>query len=379
MLVLNEADKLLMIPGPTPVQREILEAIGEPTISHTSAPMADIVRRAQEGIALAAGTEEGTIFIFSGSGTLAQEVAVLNLVAPGESLLVASNGFFGDRFVPLAEALGMRVERLAGPWGTSVTPEMLEERLDGGDFRAVTITQVETSTGVLAPVRELAEVARRHGALVIVDAVCGLGGVPLEMDAAGIDVVLSGAQKALGVPPGLSILAVSPRALERRRELGRVAAYYADLLNWLPSMENPQTYFSTHAVNLFYALAAGVEILREEGLENRFVRHRELGATFRAGMDRLGFVSLTDPDCLSPTMSVLAYPDGLDDSFLPALSENGVVAAACLGEFKGRGMRFGHMGNSTQAEVLQAVEAVERTMRGQGLTVPSAVGAGAAE
>lgn len=363
MLTLNEADKLLMIPGPTPVQREILDALGEPTISHTSATMADIVTRCLSGLRSVAGTERAQAFVFGGAGTLAQETAVVNLVQPGERLLVLSNGYFGDRFTAIAEANGIVAESLQATWGESVTPQQLEERLSGRQYRAVTITQVETSTGVLAPVADLAAVAKQHGALVIVDTVCGLGGVPTEMDAWGLDIVLSGAQKALGVPPGLTILLASAEAMARRRELNRAPGYYTDLLNWEPSMEDPQVYFSTHAVNLFYALLAGMEIIEREGLEQRYERHVDLGKSFRAGMTALGFTSLTAPEFLSPTMSVVAYPDGVDDAeFRTILAGKGIVAAGCLGEFKGRGARFGHMGNITQAEVLQAVSAVEATL-----------------
>jgi len=359
MLVLDETDKLLMIPGPTPVQREILTALAQPTISHTSAAMAKIVRRAQDGIRQAAGSRDATIFIFSGAGTLAQEAAVVNLVAPGETLLVASNGFFGDRFVPLAETYGIQVDHLAAPWGRSVTPDELDASMTGKNIRAVTITQVETSTGVLAPTAELAAVARRHGAMVIVDAVCALGGVETQMDDWGIDVLLSGAQKALGVPPGLTILAVSAGAMDHRRSRDRIPSFYADLLNWEASMRDPQVYFSTHAVNEFYALQTAVEIIAGEGLEARFARHRRLAKTFRSGMEALGFSSLTEPDYLAPTMSVLAVPDGVDAAALiTGLSARGVVAAGCLGEWKGRGLRFGHMGNITEAEVLQALGAV---------------------
>jgi aspartate aminotransferase-like enzyme len=372
-------DKLLMIPGPTPVQREILDAIGTPTIAHTSAAIAQIVRACQEGIRQVAGTTEGRVFLFGGAGTLAQEAAVINLVAPGERLLVASNGFFGDRFVPIAEAHGIIAEHLAAPWGQSVTPEQLDERLAGGEFRAVTLTYVETSTGVMAPVQELAAIAKSHGAHVIVDAVCALAGAPMLMDDWGIDIVLSGAQKALGVPPGLSILAVSPEALERRRSLGRVASYYADLLNWEGSMEDPQVYFSTHAVNLFYALEASVQIIAEEGLEERYARHEALGRSFRAGMAALGFGSLTDDRYLAPTMSVVAYPEGLQDAaFIQGLSKKGVVAAGCLGEFKGRGARFGHMGNITLDDVLHALAAVERVMLAAGLEITPGTGLAAA-
>lgn len=375
MLTLNEADKLLMIPGPTPIQREILDALGEPTISHMSEPMADIVTRCLAGLRDVAGTVAAQAFVFAGAGTLAQETALVNLVEPGDRLLVLSNGFFGDRFTGIAAANQIAVDTLQAPWGTSVTPEQLEEQLSQAHYRAVTMTQVETSTGTMAPIAELAAVAKCHGVLVIVDAVCALGGVPADMDARKLDIVLSGAQKALGVPPGLTILLASQAAMERRRALRQAPGFYTDLLNWEPSMQDPQVYFSTHTVNLFYALLAGLEIIEREGLPNRFQRHDQLGRSFRAGMGALGFSSLTAPEFLSPTMSVLAYPRGVDDAaFRSILGAKGVVAAGCLGDFKGRGARFGHMGNITESDILRAVADIEATL--DDLDIPVTLGSG---
>lgn len=372
MLTADECDKLLMIPGPTPVVREILDALSEPTISHMSPALAEIVTRCLSGIRNVAETDEARVFVFGGSGTLAQEAAVVNLVGPGERLLVASNGFFGDRFVEMAKPHGIDVHRVAARWGESVTPDELREYLGKADFRAVTLTQVDTSTGTLAPVGELATVAREAGALVIVDAVCALGGIPSRMGVTAIDILLSGAQKALGVPPGLAILAVSERGLERRRAMGGVAAYYIDLLNWLKSMDDPTTYFSTHAVNLFYALSAALDIIRAEGLEARFHRHARLARAFRLGAEVTGFLPLTDERYLAPTLSVLAYPDGVDDEkFRTALGRRGVVAAACLGPWKGLGARFGHMGNITETEILRGLAAIEGALHDVGARVES--------
>lgn len=371
MLIKDDTDKLLLIPGPTPVLPDILDAIGEPTVSHTSAYLAGIIRACQEAIRRIAGTRDASVFLFGGSGTLAQEAAVANLLAPGDRLLVASNGVFGDRFVPIAGAHGVEATSLAAEWGHSVTPDQLDRALAPGGYDAVTLTHVETSTGVLAPVADLAAVARRHGVMVIVDAVCSLAGTPVEMDAWGLDVVLSGAQKALGVPPGLSILAASSRAMERRRGLERVSTYYADFLNWEPAMLDPQVYFSTHAVNLFYALKAALDVILQEGLERRFDRHCALANSFRAGIAALGFSLLTDTQFLAPTMSVAAYPGGIDDArFLAPLSADGVVAAGCLGAFRGKGARFGHMGNITGDDVLRALDAMERVLIASGLEIP---------
>jgi alanine-glyoxylate transaminase / serine-glyoxylate transaminase / serine-pyruvate transaminase len=357
------ADSLLMIPGPTPVAPEILAALAEPTIAHTSAGLATIVGHCQVGIRSVAGAEAATVFLFAGSGTLAQEAAIVNLVPPGASLLVTSNGYFGDRFRDIAEAHGMAVSHLAAEPGKSVSPDALDEQLGESGATTVTLTHVDTATGVAAPLRELVRVAKKHGALVIVDAVCSLGGMQLDMDAWGIDVVLSGAQKALGVPPGLVILAVSEAAMARRRSINRVPSYYADLLNWEASMRDPKQYFSTHAVNLFYALDVALQRIADEGLSARIARHVAMSQSFRAGMAALSFSPMTDPAVLAPTLSVLAYPVGVDDQkFRDELTARGVIAAGCLGSWRGKGVRFGHMGNMTTQDIERGLRAVQEVV-----------------
>src|SRR5579859_2692622 len=240
MLIKDEMDRLVMIPGPSPVGRPILDALSQPTVAHTSAALAEIIRRCQDRLREAAGTTSAGPFLFGGSGTLAQEAAVVNLVRPGERLLVISNGYFGDRFTAIGRAHGIEVDTIAAPWGTAVTAEQVRERLTSGTYVAATITHVDTSTGVAAPVQEIARVLADHEILVILDSVCALGGMPVRMDEWGVDIVLTGAQKALGVPPGLSLLLASPHALDRRRLLQQVNTFYADFLNWEAGMADPQ-------------------------------------------------------------------------------------------------------------------------------------------
>jgi alanine-glyoxylate transaminase / serine-glyoxylate transaminase / serine-pyruvate transaminase len=359
------ADSLLMIPGPTPVITDILAALSQPTIAHTSAGLATIIQRCRTGIGRVAGGEQAEVFLFAGSGTLAQEAAVVNLVGANERLLVVSHGYFGDRFQQIAQAHAIPVDRIAATPGESVSPEVLEEQLNQSNVSAVTFTHVDTATGVAAPLHDLIAVAKRYGALVIVDAVCSLGGMPVDMDRLGIDLLLSGAQKALGVPPGLVILAASQVAMERRRSMTRVPAYYADLLNWETSMRDPRQYFSTHAVNLFYALDVALSIILEEGIDARFARHIVLAESFRRGMVSLGFTPLTMSDVMAPTLSVLAYPTGIDDqTFRDQLASRGVIAAGCLGPWRGWGARFGHMGNMTLSDVETGLRAVGAVVNG---------------
>ena len=187
------------------------------------------------------------------------------------------------------------------------------------------------------------------------------------MDAWGIDVVLTAAQKCLGTPPGLSILVLSELAMEKRRSLTAVPAYYSDLLRWLPVMHDPSKYFSTPGVNEVRAFAEATRIILEEGIEERFERHSLFAEAIRAGLAALGFTFFTDPRFTASTLSVVRYPEGVDDkAFRSSLYENGVVVAGGLAQTLGKVFRMGHMGNLTSAQVKFAIEAVEKTLEGLG-------------
>ena len=350
-------DPLLMIPGPTPVRPEVLAALGSPVRSHTSTENAASLRRIAEGIRTCVGSANARVHVFAGSGTLAMEAAVVNHAAPGERMVVCSQGFFGERFAEIGEAHGIAVTRVAAEWGSRIDPRALRDACaDGPPPALVTITHVDTSTGVLADVPALARVAADAGALVVLDGVCATAGVEERMDEWGVDIVLTGAQKALAVPPGLAILAVSARAGERRATLGRIAAYYADLTRW--DADEPTRYFSTHATAMIRALEVSLDLVAAEGLERRFARHRTVADSIREGFAGLGLVPFTDAEALAPTLSVLRTPEGVDEAALRAgMAERGVVVAGCLGPFAGRGIRVGHMGEVGAAEVERTLEA----------------------
>jgi alanine-glyoxylate transaminase/serine-glyoxylate transaminase/serine-pyruvate transaminase len=352
---------LLMIPGPTPVAPEVLAALAEPVRSHTGPENAATMLRIQAGIRELVGAAHARVYCFAGSGTLAMEAALVNHAAPGDRVVVVSHGFFGDRFVEVAGALGMRADVLHVEWGEHADAESLRALLLGGDAPAlVCMTHVDTSTGVLADCAALTATVRAAApdAVVVLDGVCATGGIDETMDAWDVDVLLTGAQKALSVPPGLSILAVSERALRRRAALGDVHAYYADLRRWDASVEDPSKYFSTHAVSLMRALEVSLDGIAAEGLPERCERHRRVAEMIRDGMGELGFTPLTNPAYLAPTLSVLALPEGVDDAALRAgMGERGVVIAGCLGPWAGRGVRIGHMGTVTESDAARTIDA----------------------
>jgi len=374
------SEPLLMIPGPTPVRDDVLAALGSPVRSHTSQENAATMRAVARGIRACVGSDAARVHVFAGSGTLAMEAAVVNHVAAGQRMVVCSQGYFGDRFAEIGEALGADVSTLPSPWGSRLDPGALRTACTQGAPPAlVTITHVDTSTGVLADCAVLAAAARECGALVVLDGVCATAGVEEAMDAWGIDVVLTGAQKALAVPPGLAILAVSERARRRREELGRIPAYYADLRRWDPGVDEPTRYFSTHATSLLRALEVSLQAIEAEGLERRFARHRRVAAAIRAGFAVLGLTPFTAPEALAPTLSALRTPEGVDEAVLRAgMAERGVVVAGCLGPFAGKGIRVGHMGEVGMAEVERTLLAAAETLGGAAEAVLDAAQAAAA-
>jgi aspartate aminotransferase-like enzyme len=360
-------EKLLLIPGPSPVLPRILEALGRPTVSHVGPEMVHDLRESCDNLKRIVFSEEGQPFIVAGAGTLAMEMALLNTAGPADRVLVLSQGYFGRRMADVCGAFGIDHDLLESEAGKAVVPEDLERRLAEKSYNLVVCTHVDTATGACAPIEDYAAVLDRTGALFIVDGVCATGGAAERMDAWGIDVVLTAAQKCLGAPPGLAVLVLSPLAMEKRRSLGKVPAYYADLLRWLPVMQDPAKYFSTPCVNEIRAFAEGTRIILEEGLDERFERHELFASALRAGLAALGFTFFTDPRFLAPTLSVVRYPEGVEDrAFRSGLYAEGVVVAGGLAQTAGRVFRMGHMGNLTSAQVRSAIEAVERTLAALG-------------
>jgi len=373
-------DELLSIPGPTPIAPDILKAMEAPPLSHTSPEAAAHVSAALAGLRTIMGNAHGEIYVFPGTGTAALEMGVVNCLGPGDRLLVVANGFFGLRFAEIAAAHAIPHEVVRSQPGTPVPADQIQDRLKSGRFTAVALAHVETSTAVCMPIDEVCRLARAQGILTLVDGVCALGGIPEDMDAMGIDVLLAASQKALGMPAGLGVAGFSSEGRRRRDARPSVPAYYLDIDRWRPSMENPAKYFTTHPMNLLMALEAAVRLALNEGLPARYARHRRQAAAVRQAARALEFSLLTDPDYLAATVTALRYPEGLEDStFRRAMREAGVVVAGGLGELAGRIFRIGHLGNLRDAHVLRIAGALEQALVRLGRPVESGVARAAAE
>ncbi|MEW6623459.1 MAG: alanine--glyoxylate aminotransferase family protein [Bacillota bacterium] len=369
--------KLVMIPGPTPVVRTVQEQMGRETAAFGDPDFVKDYKEVIEDLKEMWGTR-GEVFVVAGSGTLAMEMAIANTTKRGDNVLVVSHGFFGDRFVDLCQRKGLNVDVLSSEWGKIVPVEKIESKLSEKNYAVITVTHVDTATGVCAPIEEISKVAARfEDTLYIVDGVCATAAEPEAVDDMGIDILLTGSQKAFGVPPGLAIVWAGPKAMERRAALGVIPEFYADFDKWLPIMKDPALYFATPAVNLVWALKDALRIIKEEGLENRYARHKKVARAMQAALESLGLRILAEPGCRAVTLSNLIYPEGVNDAeFRKILMEEGVVVAGGLGAYKGKMFRLGHMGNIDWHDLVSVVAAIERALHRVGQEVEFGRGVG---
>ncbi|MGQ9624493.1 MAG: pyridoxal-phosphate-dependent aminotransferase family protein [Candidatus Bathycorpusculaceae bacterium] len=357
--------ELLMIPGPTNVDPSVLRALNKPTISHTSQEFVNIFKQALNNLKELFMTK-GEVFVVAGSGTLALEMAVANIIEPGDKILNAVSGFFGQYFVEMAKAHGATPKVLEVPWGEAIKPEQVKEALNEDDYKAVTVTHVETSTGVMNPIKEIGEIVKKYSdAFYIVDAVCSLGGIEIRVDEWNIDVCASGSQKCLGVPPGLALVAVSPNTLEYlEKRKSSIGFWYGDFRNWLPVMRDPAKYFATSPVNMIYALNEALKLILEEGLEKRFKRHHILAEALRAAIHALNLKLVADEEYAADTVTAILYPENIEDNkFRNEMKNHGIIVASTLGPIKGKGFRVGHMGNVSQNDIMPTIAAIEIALR----------------
>ncbi|MCX2839045.1 alanine--glyoxylate aminotransferase family protein [Salinimicrobium sp. MT39] len=359
--------KLLMIPGPIEFEPEVLQAMGIPTNSHVAPDFIEIFGNSLELMREVWKSPTGQPFIVAGSGTLAMDMAAANLIEQGDRVLVISTGYFGQRFRDIMERYGAKTTFLEAPLGEVVSPEGIEKELKSQQYKALTITHVDTSTGVLVDPEPIAKLARKYNTLSILDGVCSVAGEKINQEEWGLDVVLTGSQKAIGVPPGLALLVASPKAMHVwKNRKSPVANYYADWNNWLPIMkayeERRPSYFGTPAVNLIVALETSLKIIAVEGIEKRVNRHFNLAKAFRAGISSLNLEILPKSDEVAAnTLTAAYYPSGIEGAaLLSKIAQSEVVlAGGLLPEIKTKYFRIGHMGSVSANDLLAVLGALE--------------------
>jgi aspartate aminotransferase-like enzyme len=369
--------RYLITPGPTPIPPEVAAAAAAPMQHHRSPDFRALLLETLERLRQVFATE-GDVLLFTGSGTAAMESAVANLLSTDDRVVVASAGNFGDRWVKLIRAYGIEPVLVEQPWGERLDPGRIAAAAAEADTAAVFVTHSETSTGVVHDVEAIASAVEPTGAVLVVDAVSSLGGIELATDAWGVDVVVSGSQKALMCPPGLAFASVSSRAWERV-EHSRLPRYYLDWRRAADSQVKGDTAF-TPAVTLVAALRTALDLILERGPEKVWEHNRRLARATRAGVKGLGLGLFSPDDDSAAMVTALLMPDGIDGQrcYTVLRDRHGIVLAGGHGALRGKIMRIGHMGYMNEFDIVTALAGLEMALAELGHTPPAPGGGVAA-
>ncbi len=360
--------RLLLGPGPSPVDERILRAMAHTTVGHLDPQFLELMDDVAVRLREVFGTRNTMTFPVSGTGSAGMEAAMANLIEPGDTVIVGINGVFGTRLAEMGRRMGARVVVVEAPWGRIIPPErVLEVVEEHPAARLVALVHAETSTGVRQPLEEVGEALRERETLFLVDAVTSLGGIPVEVDRVGIDVCYAGTQKCLGVPPGLAPITFSEAAMERiRSRTTPCQSWYLDVNLIAGYLGSERRYHHTAPINMVYGLHEGLRIIAEEGLEARYARHREVGERLQEELLARGFTLFAEEGFRLPQLTAAALPPGIEEGPLRRrlLEEFGIEVGGGLGPAKGRIWRIGLMGSgATHESVDRFLEAVDRLMR----------------
>lgn len=363
--------RVLMGPGPSGANPRVLAAMTKPLLGHLDPDFLRVMDRCREMLRRVMVTENQVTLATPGTGTSGMEAGVMNVVEPGDRVVVGICGYFGERIAQMAERAGGVVTRVQSPWGQPVDAAAVEAAMKGaGKVKLLAIVHAETSTGAETPVEPFARIAREAGALLLVDCVTSLGGMPVRVDAWGADVVYSGTQKCLSAPPGAAPITLSARAWDavRARETP-VNSWYLDLGLLEAYWDERRVYHHTAPVSMVYALYEALVLVLEEGLEARWARHERNGRALQAGLEALGLTLHAQAGYRLPVLTTVRIPEVVEDAAVRAalLQRFGIEIGGGLGELRGRVWRIGLMGeSSTAGNVLLLLNALGRLLREQG-------------
>jgi alanine-glyoxylate transaminase / serine-glyoxylate transaminase / serine-pyruvate transaminase len=362
-------ERLLLGPGPSPVHPRVLEAQARPVVGHLDPWFLEVADQIAAMLRHTFRTENRLTYAVSGTGSAGMETAVVNLVEPGDTVIVGVNGVFGARLADCAHRAGADVVELQEPWGRIVPPERVASAVRAHPgARFVGLVHAETSTGVQQPLTEVGELLQGTDTLLLVDSVTGLGGVPLEVDAWHLDVVFSGTQKCLSVPPGLAPITFSPKAeavLDARR--AAVRSWYLDVGAVRRWWGAERAYHHTAPISALYGLHEGLRLVLEEGLEARWARHAEVGALFQEHLLDRDATLIAEEGHRLPQLTAFSWPEGIEEGEVRRrlLDDHGIEVGGGLGEFAGRAWRVGLMGEgATHANVDRLLDAVDEVLEG---------------
>jgi len=359
-------DTLLMIPGPVKVAPKVLRAMSRPMISHRSAEFGAIYKDCQ-GLLKEFFETKNEVVIMTGSGTVGMDAAVAGIVGRDDKIITISNGKFGERFTEIGERYGKDIP-VAFNWGTPFDLEKVEAALEEG-AKAVAMVHNETSVGLTNPAKEVGKLTRKHDAIFIVDGISSIGGNEFLTDEWGVDIAITGSQKALAVPPGLAVVAVSPRAEERF--LGKSASYYADLKAHIKSArKSPSQTPYTPAVPLFFAMQEALHMAKEEGFAARRARTAQLAEAVRSAAKALDidlFPVTNEHSHYSNTVTAMKTPAGIsDDKLRGGMKKQGIVVSGGQEQLKGKIFRIGTMGVCSSGDILRTIQTLELVLAKEG-------------
>ena len=375
--------RLLMGAGPSNVHPRVLQAMSASLVGHLDPNFLAVMDDVRTMLRYAFQTENPVTLPISGTGTAGMEAAMVNIIEPGDTFVMAVNGYFGQRLGEIAERSGANVITVEHELGKAADAERVREALAGaGKVKAVGVVHAETSTGAATSIKEIADVAHEAGALLVVDAVTSLGGVELRVDEWGVDVCYSCTQKCLGAPPGLAPLTLSPRAAETlQSRTSKVRSFYLDLTE-LSSYWDRRAYHHTAPISMIYALREALRLVTEEGIEVRWERHSRNGAALRAGLAAMGLNVVADAEVQLPSLTAVHVPEEVDEAQARRylLDRHNIELSGGLGALAGKAWRIGLMGqNSTGPNVLTVLGALEEAMADQGYETQAGAGMSAAQ
>jgi alanine-glyoxylate transaminase/serine-glyoxylate transaminase/serine-pyruvate transaminase len=363
---LQPPDRILMGPGPSNTPPSVLAAMALPTVGHLDPAYLVIMNETAEMLRQLFRTRNRLTLPISGTGSSGMEAAFVNVLEPRDRALVAINGVFGTRMKDIAERCGCHCEIVQDEWGQPVSLDKLKDALKNGPYKVIAVVHAETSTGARSDLQAIGEIVQNSGALLLADTVTSLGGIPVEIDAWGIDICYSGTQKCLSCPPGLSPVTFSERAVEAiRARKSKVQSWYLDLTMIMQYWGAERAYHHTAPINMTYALYEALRLVHAEGLGARWERHRRLSALLKDGLNEMGIAILNPPDHALPMLNAVVVPEGADEAMTRArlLNEFGIEVGAGLGPLKGKIWRVGLMGHTAhERNVLYLLSALRKIL-----------------
>jgi alanine-glyoxylate transaminase/serine-glyoxylate transaminase/serine-pyruvate transaminase len=354
----NPPIRTLLGPGPSPVSQRVLNALSLPVVGHLDPKFLEIMDQNMAMLREVFQTTNRVALPMSGTGSAGMETCFVNLLEPGESVLIGVNGVFGTRMVDVAQRCGAQVDTVDAEWGTALDAEKFKTVLAQKKYKLVAIVHAETSTGVLQPLDDIAKLVHESGALLLVDAVTSLGGAPVRVDELGIDACYSGTQKCLGCPPGLSPVTFNERAIEViRKRKTKVQSWYLDLSMIEKYWGSERVYHHTAPISMNYALHEALRIVLEEGLDKAWQRHKQTHELFVREMRKLEIEPAVAQSIRAPMINAIKIPDGVDDAKARArlYDDFNIEIGAGLGPLKGKIWRVGLMGHGSRAENVETL------------------------